>query len=217
MTDAQHGQSVVRPGGSLRITQRSGPAGQIAPAEYLRQFEHSLTLPASSLAIDFLVRLGAERTGEAGVYSYSDPGRGSGVVRLEGFSATDAERIDDYFVVEGVWRELGIRNAPRQWVDIRTYAHLVPAARNPCIMVSIASLGSAGMLLCAALAVWGPLRVSESQAELAWLMPSTFLIIALLLLIVVVQHGRRLGPWLSARALLLSRGERLPAGLRWWE
>lgn len=197
--------------------QEFGPAGQSAPAEYLRHCDDSLTLPASSWAIDFLVRLGAERNGEAGAYRYSDPARGSGTVRVEGFSAADAERIDDYFVVEEVWRELGIRHAPRQWVDIKTYAHLVPAARNPCIMVGVASLGSAAMLLCAALAVWGPLRVSDSQAELLWLMPSTFLVIALLLLIVVVQHGRRLSPWLQARALLRSRGERLPAGLRWWE
>jgi len=201
----------------IEIHQERGVTGQPQPESYRRTFEDSVVLPAVSLAIDFLVRMNVVTTGHPGEFSYTDPLRGSGTIRCDNWPDKDLERVVDYFVVQELGAELGLRKVPRQWVDRVTYAHLASPTRNPIFMIVFGALGTVAMVGVAAATAWGPLAPAANTGAFVWTTPLLFLAIGALFSVIVVQHARRLRWWMRARALVVSRGQRMPRGLRVFE
>jgi len=201
----------------IEIHQERGVTGDPQPESYRRIFEDSLVLPAASLAIDFLVRMNVVATGHPGEFTYTDANRGSGIVRCVDWPDKDLERIVDYFVVTELGAQLGLRRVPRQWVDRATYAHLASPTRNPIFMIVFGMLGTIAMVSVAAASAWGPLAPAADTGAFVWTTPLLFFAIGALFFVIVVQHARRLRWWLRARALVVSRGQRMPRGLRVFE
>ena len=202
---------------TIEIHQQFGAAGEPEPEHFRRVFEDSITLPAVSLVIDFLVRMNAVTTGRPGEFSYTDPERGSGTIQCDGWPNEDVERIDDYFLVKQLGPELGLRRVPMQWVDPTTYAHLPTPTRNPIAMLVFGGVGTIAMVVVAAASAWGPLAPAADTGAFVWTTPLLFLAIGALFFVIVVQHARRLRWWLRARSLVRSRGQRMPRGLRVFE
>lgn len=197
---------------AILIEQASDQTGALAPARFRRQIEGNLTFHRSAAAIDFLVRLGAQRGASVGVFAYHDPQRGSGVARLEGFDADEARRIDDYFRIEEMRTRLGLPRSARQPLDVRTFWTRPVATRNPIPMIIfgvVFALLSIGLGIASSV---GPMRVPGETVT--WVYLPLFGALALGSVVIIVQHVRRLGPWLALRRGFLDAGETVPVGLR---
>lgn len=197
---------------SIRIEQRTDAAGAPAPAQYRREVHATLNLPVESVAIDLLARLHAARTGTDGEYGYTDPGRGSGLLRLEGFDTRQAQTIDDHFRVEEMRVRLGLSRSSRQWVESRTYFTRPTSLRNPISMIVIAAFVLTVLVVLAVLSSVGPLRV-PGETFTWYYLPPLGVAIALFAW-VLVFHLRRLSEWRALRAAFRAEGGRMPVNLR---
>ena len=84
-------------------------------------------------------------------------------------------------------------------------------------MIVFGALGTVAMVGVAAATAWGPLAPAANTGAFVWTTPLLFLAIGALFSVIVVQHARRLRWWMRARALVVSRGQRMPRGLRVFE
>lgn len=186
----------------IRTYQSTGAGGAPQPAEFFRRVDDTTALPAHSVAIDFLVKAHARRSANFGVFSYDEPGRAAGYMRLEQFSAHDLRRIDDWLRVDEIGREIGYAKPPRQWMDRngRQYFH------SPIPYLLLGSGLSFAALVVLALSLSGLLPDHGG----IWI---ACLVMLPLFLVIVVQHAMRLRWWVRARAHVMARGERLPYGL----
>jgi hypothetical protein len=197
---------------AIIIDQVSDGAGAPAPARFRRPIDGNLTFSRWASAVDFLTRLGAQRGAQVGEFSYSDPARGSGVARLDGFRDDEVRQIDDYFRIEQMRIRLDLPRSARAPLEVRTFWTRPVATRNPIPMIAI---GSALAALAVALGVAssiGPMRVPGETVT--WVYLPLFGALALGAIVLVVQHVRRLSAWLALRRAFLETGEPLPSGLR---
>lgn len=172
------------------------------PAELFRRFDDAKTLPARSHTIRFLMKAGAKRTDTFSVFSYAEPERSSGFMRLEGFSPEDLQRIDDYFRIEEIGHELGYTKPPAQALDYLGR----DVMRSPVPFIVLPALMIPPLVVLFALSVAGFLP----QLGGIWTVP---VCVVPLLLLMLVLGARRLLWWTRARAYVQSRGERMPYGL----
>lgn len=193
---------------SIVIEQRVDAAGRPALQTWRREIEGTVVLPPRSVAIDLLVRLRATPRADRD-FDYRDAERGAGIARLEGFSEADETSIRDFLRVRQLGAEIGMPLWALPWLDTYDYAALARPPRNPVVAVIV--FAAAALLFLVSGAVTA---VRAAAGELVPLMPVLFFACALLLCGIAIFHGRRLGWWLKARALVRSNGERMPSGLR---
>jgi hypothetical protein len=197
---------------AIVIEQVNDGAGAPAPATFRRPIEGSLTFSRWASAVDFLTRLGAERSDDLGVFRYSDPNRGSGTARLEEFDPDEVRRIDDYFRIEQMRVRLELPRSARQPLETRTFWTRPTTTSNPIPMIM---LGGGILVLAIALGIAssiGPMRVPGEAVTGVYL--PLFAALAVLAVAVIVLQARRLPTWLALRRAFLEAGEPLPTGLR---
>ena len=186
----------------VRTYQSSGAERAPQSAEFFRRVEDTSAMPAHSVAIDFLVKVNARRTHNLGVFSYTEPGRSAGYMRLEQFSARDLQRIDDWFRVDEIGREIGYAKPPRQYLERSGRQYF----RSPLPYLLLGVVMSFAALVVLLLSLSGLLPNHGG----IWI---ACLVMLPLFLVIVVQHALRLRWWVRARSHVIARGERMPYGL----
>ena len=197
---------------AIVIEQVNDGAGAAAPVRFRRPIEGNLTFSRWASAIDFLIRLGAQRGAAPGEFQYNDVNRGSGNARLEGFDPDEVRRIDDYFRIEQMRIRLDLPRSARQPLEARTYWTRPTTTQNPIPMIV---LGSGFLLLAIALGFAtsvGPMRVPGESVS--WVYLPLFAALALGAIVIIVLQARRLPAWFALRRAFRDAGEPLPTGLR---
>ena len=187
----------------LRIIQVTGPTGAPDPAEFFRRLDDSAFLAAYSWAIDFLVTANAVRRDVPAEFDYTDPHRGTGIIRVEGFTEHELQRVTDWFRVEELGREAGYTNPPRQWLDVRSGRQ---AFRSPVPTIAFASVLIVATLVVLVLSLLGAL---PSKGGI-WI---ACLVMLPLFAAILWAPVRRLRWWTRLRARVAETGERMPYGL----
>jgi TM2 domain-containing membrane protein YozV len=188
---------------TIRVVQTHDASGAESPAE----FEQVITnVTASTLgwdAMTFLRPLNPVRTADPLVFTYSDPTRGSGWLRLEGFAPSDATRIHELVQVDEISRAVGADPIPKDDLTLGRGALL--RTNNPWFMV----------VLGIVLALFGFVIFGFPQGNVDRVV-STVLGVLLLIagLAVTVVGIIRTIWWHRARAYAKSTGQALPPDLK---
>jgi hypothetical protein len=171
-------------------------------AEFFRRFEDARGLPAVSHTIDFLMKASASRSPNRGVFAYAEDGRSSGYMRLEGYTAAELQRVDDWFRVEEIGHALGYAKPPKQPLDRLGRS----AVHTPVLPIVYGSVFIVVLLVVLVLSLAGLLP----QLGGIWI---AALCLLPLMVLLVVLGAVRLRWWVRAREYVRSRGERMPYGL----
>lgn len=143
-------------------------------------------------------------TEHAGVYLYTEPGVGSGWLRLENLSSHDTNKLHQLMIVEDISAAIGIKEPWRE--DPPALRLGAPRAGNPYILIVFG-------LIVAGLGAFGVVRIATLDGEWSVIrgiaLVTTFALIPLGLLL--AERGRRrLRWWHAARAEAARRGIPLP-------
>ncbi|MET0990199.1 MAG: hypothetical protein ABWY54_06100 [Glaciihabitans sp.] len=138
---------------TIRLSQELDAAGRPAPAEFFYQVHHTTANTLGSDAMIFLAPLNPRETATPGVFTYTDPQRGSGTARLEGFSLIDAQRIQELVRMQAI--EAAVGPEPLKNPDLELGNALVLRSNNPWffLVFGLIVLGFAIWLLSAAAGV----------------------------------------------------------------
>lgn len=196
----------------IEIEQHLDAQQQPTPERYRKPIVATINMPRSSIAIVFLVRLGAREGAGPGQFVYTDQGRGSGTARLVGFDPEEIRVIDDYFRVEAQRIRLGQSERARLPLELHTYGTRPGTMRNPVPMIvfGLVILGLA--ITLGVMTSVGPMRAPGD--DVTWAYIPLFVILACGGLTIIVQHARRLSSWFALRASFRETGQTLPVGLR---
>lgn len=189
---------------TVRIVQTHDASGAPAPAEYL-QTVYNVT--ASTLGFDamtFLRPLSPTRTTDPLVFYYTDPGRGSGWLRLEGFAPEDAQRIHELVQIDEISRVVGSDPTPKDDLTVGRGALL--RSNNPWAFIV---LGAVIALFPAVMWVRSPPAAENVPGYLV--MVAIMVILGGVLLVYGIIRARW---WHRARRYAKETGQTLPPDLR---
>lgn len=194
----------MQPANIVRIFQTHDSAGMPTPAEFV-QTVHNVT--ASTLgwdAMGFLRQMNPTRTTDPLVFYYSDPARGSGWFRLEGFRPQDAQRIYELVQIEEISRVVGKDPTPKDDLTVGRGALL--RSNNPWAFIVL------GIVL-ALFPVFMWVRSPPGPENV----PGYLVMVVIMLILggVVLVYGTvRARWWHKARKYAKDTGQTLPPDLR---
>ena len=191
---------------TIRLFQTHDAAGRPAPAEFTQVITHRSVNTLGSDAMLFLAPLHPRRTAHAGVFTYTDPQRGSGWLRLEEFGRGDADRIQELVHMEEIVAVVGPE--PRRNTDLRYGNALVLRTHNPWVMYGMGVVS----LLCALGMISATLRgFSVGETTALVVMGGIFILLSLAFF---VRASIRLPWWTRARRYAREHGGVLPADIK---
>lgn len=186
------------------------PAGEPNPHAVVVPISGSWRMPAHSVAIDELVKLGARLNGQGG-FDFADAARGSGRVEPQGFDPGELEKISDWFRVEAERVRLGLPGSARPALDMHG-RRTSEATHNPIVFLVFGTGLIAFALAMAVLSSVGPMKIPGEEFTGVYL--PLWAIVAGLGVLAIVLAARRLPAWFAMRASFRARGEQLPRMLR---
>ena len=188
---------------TIRMFQTHNAQGEPAPAEYVQVIPEGGIHPLGTHTMRFLAPLSPRQTNNAGVFSYTDPARGAGWLRLEEFSRIDAARIQELVRMEEITAVVGAE--PLRNADVRFVNAIAVRSHNPWVIVVFACvLLGFGILLFSS-------AFSREQTVGYIVLGSLFSLVAAALF---VQASIRLPWWHKARRYARENGGDLPSDLK---
>jgi hypothetical protein len=191
---------------TVRIFQTHDPAGTPTPAEYVRVIHNNSLNTLGSEAMEFLAPLNPRQTEHPGVFLYSDSANGSGWLRLEEFSKTDAARVQELVRMEEINRAVG--KEPFRPADLEIGNALVLRTNNPWLMFTLA----AASVVAGLAALSTPLRFPLGPGELIAIVVMSILLIGLGI-VLAVRARIQLRWWRKARQHARGQGGPMPSDL----
>ncbi len=137
-----------------------------------------------------------------GEYDYDDTGRGAGLMRVEGFSEAHVRKINDWFRILELGREVGYARPPKPSLDTRSQRGFL----TPLLPFVFLILLSIPVVAVTVLSLAGLL----SDKGGIWI---AGVVIEPLLLVGIVLTGLRLRWFFRLRRRVAETGERMPYGL----
>lgn len=194
-------------GPAVRIFQELDASGAPSPIEFLQPIPSRFPRTSAQVVFEYLQRLQLARTERNGVYRYSDPGRGSGWLRVEGVGPILLDDLERQVEVLVVSQRIGASD-PHQQPEFFGQSTVIRSS-NPHIQIGI------GVVL----ATTGALLVFAAFASRAPIAAMIVLLVFGVLIFagataVIIVGARRLAWWRRARADVRARGERMPEHLR---
>lgn len=188
---------------TIRVVQTHDAAGAAAPAEFAQVITNATASTLGWDAMTFLRPLNPVRTADPLVFTYSDPARGSGWLRLEGFAPADATRIHELVQVDEISRAVGADPIPKDDLTLGRGALL--RTNNPWFMI----------LIGAVLAVFGILIFGFPQGNVDRVVSTVLGVLLLLVGLVITIVGIiRTIWWHRARGYAKQTGQVLPPDLK---
>jgi len=123
---------------SILILQTHNAAGQPAPARFEQVVDQRSINTLGSDAMDFLRPLNPRQTAVPGVFTYVDPLRGSGELRLQRFSPVDAQRVQELVRMSEISAAVG--QEPFKPADIAVGRALVVRTNNPWVLIGFGAV-----------------------------------------------------------------------------
>jgi len=189
---------------TVRIFQTHNAQGEPAAAEYVQVIvDDGGIYNFAAIVMKFLAPLSPRQTQTPGVFSYTDPVRGAGWLRLEEFSRVDAARIQELVRMEEITAAVGPE--PLRSEDIRFVNAIALRSHNPWVIFVFAAV-----LLGFSIAMFS-VAFEREQTVGYLLMGTLFVALAIAL---GVQSSIRLRWWLKARRHARAHGGDLPSDLK---
>jgi len=113
----------------IRLFQTHNASGAAAPAEFTETIRPGLLYTVASDTMIFLGPLTPLQTATPGSFTYTDPARGSGWLRLENFGSGNTARIQEYVQMAQIERAIG--RQPLRAQDIAFGNSQVLRSNNP--------------------------------------------------------------------------------------
>lgn len=199
-----------RPGGYLRIFQNTDAAGRPDPREYGRVIPYEGLRSLTETVMDFLRPLSPRETDQLGVFWYTDPAHGSGWLRMEGFSRTVVEEVQQAVRTLAISAAIGQPEPIRQ--EVLSFGNaIVLRTTNPYIKI-----GFGGIVLL--IALLGLLRVATMTGDdVARAVAAVVMVaLAVVCVILIIQGLLRRAWWHRARAEAKRQGVALPDQIKVW-
>lgn len=164
-------------------------------------------MTSAQVVFEYLQRLQLERTGRSGVYRYSDPGRGSGWLRVEGVRPMLLDALERQVEVLVVSQRIGAAY-PHQQAGFFGQSTVIRTS-NPHIQIGFGVFFAVLGALLTLAAVVAPAPVAATILLLVF----GALIVACAVALIIIGARRRAW-WRRARADVRARGERMPQHLQ---
>jgi hypothetical protein len=191
---------------TVRIYQTHNASGSPAQAQFVEVISNASLTTLASDTVKFLSPLNVTQTEHVGVFTYSDPARGSGWLRLERFRTPDIDRVQDLVRMEEITRVIG--RQPLRPADSRYGRSMVLPTKNPWAMLVYSVFG-----FIAGIAVFGGgLAAASNFAELIAIVVMGFILILVSIALAVIAVIR-VRWWERARAYVRQQGIPMPPDL----
>jgi hypothetical protein len=188
---------------TVRIFQTHNVGGTPEAGEFAVVIHHRSINTLGSDAMDFLRPMNPTQTENPGVFAYNDPARGSGWLRLEHFSNTDAARIQELVRMEEISRAVG--KEPLKNPDIAFGNAMAMRTNNPWVMFAVA----AGAVIAGIGSLTAIPRVDSGATAIV--------VVGIILILAGIGAGIsgaiRLPWWRKARKYARENGGKLPSDL----
>lgn len=193
----------VRRWAAVRLWQQTDAAGAPVAREFLQHvpLRRASYYDAFDLLETFLRPLRPVRTADPTVFSYSDPARGSGMLRVEGLDGSRVDELVEMVQLDELSRAVGmVEPHPLHSMRVtnRFYFH------SP--VYGIIAIGALAMTFIIG-GVVGVVRTGEPLLLLFWLL-------AVPPVVPLRRYARRYPWWRAVRAEVRRRGERMPSTLQ---
>jgi hypothetical protein len=190
---------------TVRVFQTHNAAGAPEPQEFAETIHHRTANTLGSDAMDFLRPLNLMQTEHPGVFTYNDPARGRGWLRLERFSGGDATRIQELVRMEEITRVVGTE--PMRPADISIGNAMAMRTNNPYVMFAIALVS----IICG-IAILPALLIAANTAEVVGLIAVGGILILAGIAAAVIA-AIRFPWWRRARQYARQQGGSMPPDL----
>ena len=198
------GVSVAIPTNTIRIVQTHDAAGAPAPAEFAQIMHNASVNTMGWDVMQFLKPLTPVRTTDPLVYLYTDPARGSGWLRLEGFRPADAARVQELVQLDEVSRAIGEDPIPKD--DLAVGRGALLRSNNPWAFIV---LGAVVLLFPGVMWLRSPPAPENVPGYLV--MAGVLVVLGAGVLVVGILRARW---WHRARRHVKSTGQTMPTDLR---
>lgn len=188
---------------TVRIFQTHNAQGEPAVAEYVQVIVEGGLYNLGAVTMRFLAPLAPRQTETAGVFSYTDPARGAGWLRLEEFSRIDAARIQELVRMEEITAAVGPE--PLRSEDMRFVSAIALRSHNPWVIYVFAAVALGFSIMMFSVAF-------EREETVGYLLIGTLFVA--LAIALSVQSSIRLPWWLKARRYARAHGGDLPSDLK---
>jgi hypothetical protein len=194
----------------IRIVQTHDAAGWAVTADVVKDLEYEGLRSMTETVMDVIRPLSPRETGDPSVFSYSDPGGGSGWLRLEGIPAINVDEVQQAVRTLQLSASIGEEEPVRQ--EVLSFGNsIVNRTTNPYVKIIA---GTVVLLLMAVVVIR---MLSGGTPGPGQIVAVVVAVIVAGLAVYLIGNGlRRRAWWHRARAEARRQGVPLPDQLKTW-